>query len=197
MISGKTYPSSYQAANNMLRRMEQRKEVKVHDLSRFGLSDMFMLPSTPRLKSADKFRHEQAGADLFVAYNLYAKRWIHEPFILSKRADRGVQFEGGLTIYFEVDRVTENFQDLRDKVENYIVYGNEAKERFHVVFDFVGEHQRVVKRAKKMGEFLQQKKRNDQFLLAQHPTLIANPMGRVLFSPRDEILSIPDIISVL
>jgi hypothetical protein len=66
LINGKTYPSTYQSANNMLRRMADRKEVKIHELSKFGIPGMFMLPGAHRLKSSDKFLHEQAGADLFV-----------------------------------------------------------------------------------------------------------------------------------
>lgn len=99
---------------------------------------MFMLPSTHRLKSSGKFLHEQAGADLFVAFKPHIKRWAHEPSTKSMRADRGMQFENGLTVYFKVDRITENIQDLKDKVNNYIQYESETSERFYVVFAFVG-----------------------------------------------------------
>lgn len=191
MISGKTYPSTYQSANNMLRRMEQRKEVKVHALKKkFGIADMFMLPSTSRLKSTDKVLHEIAGGDLFVALNPYIKRWAYEPIVGSKRADRGAQFENGLTIYPEVDMMTENISVLFDKVENYIAYSKAAGERFHVIFAFVGTQERIQKRGEKLIPFLQSKRRGDQFLLVNHNKWVADPMGRVLYSPRNEILSL-------
>lgn len=174
----------------MLRRMAGRKEIKVHELKKLGIPDMFMLPSTHRLKSSDKFLHEQAGADLFVAFKSHIKRWAHEPYIKSMRADRGMQFENGLTIYFEVDRMTENPQDLKDKVDNYLQYYAETEERFHVVFTFVGNQEKVQKRGNKIIPYLQEKSRGDQFLIVNHARLISNPFGQVLYSPRDEILSV-------
>lgn len=175
----------------MLRRMADRKEVKIHELSKFGIPDMFMLPATNRLKSSDKFLHEQAGADLFVTYYPFMKRWAHEPFINSMRADRGLQLkDDGLTVYFEVDRITENIQDLRDKVDNYIQYSNHTKEPFHVIFAFVGTQEKVRRRGDKFIPYLKAKRRGDQFLIVNHEKLIADPFGQVLYSPRDEILSL-------
>ncbi len=175
----------------MLRRMEKRKEVKLHELSKWGVPDMFMLPSTHRLKSTDKFLHEEAGGDLFVAFKPHIKRWAHEPFINSMRADRGAQFNDGLTIYFEVDRITENLPVLKDKIDNYILYSNETSERFHVVFAFVGSQESVRERGYKLIPYLESKRRGDQFLIVNHEKLISDPLGQVLYSPRGEIVSIP------
>ena len=170
--------------------MAARKELKIHDLSKFSIPDMFMLPSTHRLKSTEKFLHEKAGADLFVAYKPHIKFWAYEPFINSMRADRGMRFEDGLTVYFEVDRITENMQDLRDKVDNYIRYAEETGERFTVIFAFAETQEKVHKRGKNFIPYLQAKRRGDQFLLVNHEKLIGDPFGQVLYSPREKILSI-------
>jgi hypothetical protein len=177
----------------MLRRMVSRKEIKLHDLSKFSLPDMFMLNSTHRLKSTEKFLHEKAGADLFVTYKPYMKRWAFEPFIKSRRADRGMQFEN-ITVYFEVDRATENIQELFDKIDNYIQYSREAEKRFHVIFALVGDSAKVNKRGNKIIPYLKEIRRGDQFLMVNHQRLIDNPFGKVIYSPRDEIIALNDLL---
>lgn len=188
LIRGTKYPSTYQAANNMLRRMAERKEVKVHDMRKFSIPDMFMLPDTPRLKNSDKFLHEEAAADLFTTYHSHFKGWQYEPIVGSLRADRGMQL-GDLTIYFEVDRLTEQVQVLRDKIDNYIRHSSETHQRFHVVFSFVGSDENVNKRGKKIIPYLEEVRRGDQFLLANHNALLLDPFGEVLYSPRGAIVS--------
>ena len=170
--------------------MASRKEIKLHELTKFGIPDMFMLNATHRLKSTDKFLHEKAGADLFVSFYPHIKRWAYEPFINSMRADRGMQSKNGLTIYFEVDRLTENIQVLKDKVGNYIRYSDKTRERFHVIFAFVGARENVRKRGDKIIPYLHAQRRGDQFLIVNHEKLITDPCGQVLYSPRDEILSL-------
>ena len=127
----------------MLRRMAGRKELKLHELTKFGIPDMFMLPSTDRLKSTEKFLHEKAAGDLFTSYynSIKKMKWAYEPEVNSKRADRGLRSNNS-TIYFEVDRITENASVLKEKVDNYIEYFYKTEERFHVVFFFCRNERR-------------------------------------------------------
>lgn len=169
--------------------MTERREIKSQRFD-FSVPDLFMLNSTHKLKSGDKFRHEKAGADLFTVYYPHIKRWAFEPPIKSKRADRGAQFENGLTVYFEVDRITEGAQILREKIDNYIRYGSETNERFHVIFAFVGSRERVRKRGYEVIPYLEQIRRGNQFLIVNHENLVNDPFGEVIFSPKGEILSL-------
>src|SRR2546423_1899548 len=86
LVSGRTYPKTYQAANNMLRRMADKKTtnpplVKCQQFGT-GLADWFMLPSTRGLQEP-KYKHEVGAADLFAALYPYLKdqsgKWGYEP----------------------------------------------------------------------------------------------------------------------
>lgn len=167
----------------MLMRMTKRKEIKrqVFDLN---IPDFFMLNSTYKLKGFDKFKHEKAGADLFVAFYPFISAWSFEPPIGKDRADRGMKI-GDTTVYFEVDRCTEGLKIIEKKLDSYI----RSNERCNVVFSIVGDDNQVSNRGNKIIPLMKARKRGDQFLLVNHDKLLQDPLGEVLYSPRDEILS--------
>jgi hypothetical protein len=193
LINGKTYPKSYQAANNMLRRMVERKEIKVHELSKFGYPDLFMLNSTPRLKSIEKILHEIGGADLFVAFRPFMSKWAFEPQVGKKRADRGMELDEAI-FYFEVDKMTEGIQELFEKVDNYAQHSRETRQRFHVVFAFLGDSDKVYKRGMKLIPYLEEVNRGNQFLTVNLKKLTENPLGEVVYSPKGLLISIKNVL---
>lgn len=164
--------------------MEGRKEIKrqSYDLT---VPDFFMLPSTNRLKGFDRYKHEQAGGDLFVTFKPFFSGWSFEPAIGKDRGDRGMIYQDKI-IYFEVDRCTEGFPVIEEKVENYIRYARETGERFHVVFSLLEDQATVMNRAKKMLDLFEDKKRGNQFLVANHINLLEVPFEDILFSPTGE-----------
>jgi hypothetical protein len=167
--------------------MESRKEVKRQEFD-FGVADWFMLPKTKGLQRW-AYNHQKSAADLFVAYRPFMSAWSYEPSILKDRADRGMQIFGK-TIYFEVDRCTEGIKVIEAKIDNYIRYANETRERFHVVFAIVGSETEILNRGNLIIPILKDRKRGDQFLIANAGNIISNPLGEVFYSPKDEIKSL-------
>ena len=167
-------------------RMEKRKEIKrqSYDLT---VPDLFMLNSTNKLKGYDRYKHEQAAADLFVTFYKYISAWNFEPAIGKDRGDRGMIFQDK-KIYFEVDRCTEGLPIIDEKLENYIQYGRETKEQFHVIFSLVGTENDVANRGDNLIPLLEDKKHGNQFLITNHNNLLDTPFDKVLFSPLDGIV---------
>jgi hypothetical protein len=166
----------------MLIRMEKDKDIKRQVFTFSG--DWFMLPETEK-KTKWRYEHETATADLFTALYPYMEAWIFEPYVGNKRADRGMRFEGK-TIYFEVDLCTEPIRVLEEKIENYLTH----RERFHVIFSFLGESKEVTNRGNLLIPYLQKIRRGRQFIIANHTKLVAQPLEPILYAPTDELLSL-------
>lgn len=110
-------------------------------------------------------------------------------------------------MYWEVDRGTEEMEDLFEKVDKYIDFSDRYYEdRFHVIFTLqyfrFGEDQDPAQRLKKLRErsdelldYLIDKKRGNQFLIAWHDHILADPYGSVYVSPLDP--STPQPLQVL
>ncbi len=126
---------------------------------------------------------------MFVAFYSHISAWSFEPAIGGDRGDRGMKI-GEKTIYFEVDRCTEGLPIIEQKIENYIRYARETGERFHVVFSILAEDNLVTNRGNNLIPLIRSKRRGDQFLITNHNNLLQDPKGQVLYSPRDEILSL-------
>lgn len=172
---------------NMLKRMSERREIKRQEFE-VGIADWFMLNSTAK-KTRWRYAHEVAAADLFGAFYSYMQSWVYEPFILSNRADRGMTIFDK-TIYFEMDLCTEGISKLEQKVQNYLKYSRATNERFHVIFSFLGEGKEVERRGGLFIPYLQKLRRGNQFLLANHKAILAQPLGQIFYSPKDEILDL-------
>jgi hypothetical protein len=198
-VSGKTYPKTYQAANNMLRRMADKKItnpplIKCQQFGT-GIADWFMLPRTRGLQEP-KYKHEVGAADLFTALypHLVAQggAWSYEPVILDNRADRGMRLFGK-TFYFEVDRGTEAPREIEEKLDRYIRYSQKSGETFHVIFALMDGKESAQSRGDKLIPLLQERRRGNQFLLASHARLEEDPLGRLLYSPKDELHSLENV----
>jgi hypothetical protein len=189
-VSGKRYPKTYQSANNMLRRMTAGKLIKCQSFP-VGTADWFMLPVTRGLQEP-KYKHEVGAADLFAAYYPYMQQWAYEPPILDNRADRGMR-AFGKTFYFEVDRGTEPPAEVEAKLDRYIRYSRESEERFYVIFALMDGKELAHNRGNKLIPILKAQKRGNQFLLAHHKNLIADPLGTWIYSPLDELYSLENV----
>jgi len=153
-------------------------------------ADWFMLIS--QKISNKSYWHEHAGADLFVKYYRHLEAWSYEPILFydpatkkNVRADRGMKL-GGKTYFFEVDRDTENIGEIRKKIDNYIQYGYETNERFHVIFDVaVDDLDQANKRLKdEIGKYLDTIHRGNQFCATFHTLLTESDITEpVIFTP--------------
>jgi Replication-relaxation len=190
VVSGKTYPKTYQSANNMLRRMAASKVIKCQSFPT-TVADWFMLPATRRLQEP-KYRHEVGAADLFVAFYPYAQQWAYEPGVLRDRADRGVRIFDKI-FYLEVDRATESPREIEAKLENYIQYSSQSGEQFYVIFALMDGKESARARGQKLIPLLQECTRGNQFLLAHHKRLVEDPLGKYLYSPHDELYSVQSV----
>jgi hypothetical protein len=191
LVSGKTYPKTYQSANNMLRRMAASKLIKCQSFPT-SIADWFMLPATRGLQEP-KYRHEVGAADLFAAFYPYAQQWSYEPEVLGDRADRGVRmFEK--TFYLEVDRATEAPREIEAKLENYLQYSRQSREPFYVIFALMDGKESARARGNKLIPLLEDCNFGNQFLLAHHRRLVDDPLGKYLYSPKDELFSIQSVL---
>lgn len=135
--------------------------------------------------------HEVAGADLFVKYFRYMEAWSYEPPLFydpetkkNVRADRGLKLYGK-TFFFEVDRDTENMTDIKKKIDDYIRYGRETGERFHVIFDVALDGiQETNLRSEEIGKYIETIHRGNQFCVAAHSRLTTTHIDEpVIFTP--------------
>jgi AAA+ ATPase superfamily predicted ATPase len=179
----------------MLRRMAAGKLIKCQSFST-SIADWFMLPSTRGLQEP-KYKHEVGAADLFTAFYPYLReesgKWGYEPQILKERADRAMRLFSK-TFYFEVDRGTEPPSEIYSKLDNYIRYAQETGERFHVIFALMDGKKPAQKRGEEIIQFLVERQRGNQFLIASHARLIQDPLGELLFSPKNELYSVQNVI---
>jgi hypothetical protein len=187
LINGKPYPSTYQAARNMLMRMVKRKELKRQEFD-VGQADWFMLPTTRAVNKSHA--HEVAAADLFVQYYGIFETWRYEPKAGQLYGDRKMKIYGK-HIYFEVDRCHQNASVIREKIEAYIRYYYELEKqygdraRFHVIFDIAHPNpDKVSARIKEIGEILDEFNRGNQFALSSHTMLTTSPVeDEIIYSP--------------
>lgn len=156
------------------------------------IADWFMLPNTRGLQEP-KYKHEVGAADLFAAFYPYMQQWAYEPAVLKERADRGVRMFGK-TFYLEVDRATESPKEIEEKLENYIRHSRESGERFYVIFALMDGKESAHARGKKLIPLLQACKRDHQFLIAHHKRLTEDPVGKYLYSPKDELFSVLGVL---
>ena len=175
----------------MLVRMTERNEIRKQTFD-ISIPDFFMLKSTVKLKSYNKYKHEKGGGDLFVAMIPYLTAWKYEPLIGKDRGDRGMRIDDK-TIYFEVDKCTEGPGIIDLKLENYMRHADRTGERFYVVFALIGTDEEVALRGENLTRLFASKKRENQFLAANLNNLVRHPFGEVLNSPKDGRLSFNDL----
>jgi len=142
----------------------------------------------PHIKALNRFNHEheRACADLYCTYSLTwnVKYWEAVPaeeFLeLGFAPDRSSIIDGRI-IFWEIDKGTETLAVIRKKVERYIQLSRLHPERkFHVVFTATRGRAKSI-----LLDVLLDFKRGNQFLVAEHQSVVKNPYGEVLVSPKE------------
>lgn len=155
----------------------------------------FHLPHIKGLRNTNH-EHQRACADLYVTYSLTGnlRFWEHVPheeyLELGLKPDRVSHIEGRI-IFWEVDKGTETLNVIRKKVERYIDLARcHPDKRFYVVFTATRGRAKSI-----LVDVLPDFRRGNQFLVAEHKSVIERPYDAVFVSPLDPAkwLSITDL----
>lgn len=143
--------------------------------------------------------HEIDCADLFISYKntnqlaYWASRWEPEelhPFgeTFSVYFDRRMELEDvDQVFFFEVDRGTEDLDTVKRKVEKYVALSNHlVGQGMTILFTVQGYRWTTSQtRLSRILSILRDARRGNQFLIAPHEEVLANPLGKVWISPVD------------
>lgn len=145
-------------------------------------------------------KHELAIADLFVAYYPHITHWDTKWGVYEIERLNIPMFKvfydarmvlNGNVILWEVDNGTEDLaKQVSPKVDKYIALSNAYPSlRFTVIFT-MSKYRRMnlSKRSHDLLEALASVKRGNQFLVAKHGELVADPFGKTLVSPLDPMV---------
>lgn len=177
--------------------MEKDKEIH-RDREHNNQPYMWMLPGMTFPQNFYTRTHELDVADLFVACYPHVTHWDSEWGATEREAlniphyrvnyDARMVLNGRLYLW-EVDRGSEDFEQLEAKVKKYVAFsdslGAEAAP-FQVIFT-LQKYRRMSlnNRAHRLLELLASKKRRNQFLVAKHREVLTDPLGAVYVSPTD------------
>jgi hypothetical protein len=178
----------------MLRRMANRKEIRVWSFPDYDKPDWFLLNATPK-KRASQYFHEAADVFSLYASYLFSKGggWGYEPKVGSDRADRGMEINR--LAYLEVDMGSENMEVICQKIDRYAAYSLDSGDEFSVIFDFVGQQQKAEDRLGKTLAYAARKEGNCQFVATTHPYIEATPFEAIYLTPRMEFLTITQLLA--
>lgn len=164
---------------------------------------LWSLPGIKKPIGAQFREHYIDTTNLLVKYwepQHWDEKWMEEDF-QTYTIDQTVPMydarmkKWNTVFYWEVDRGTEEMEELFEKVNKYIKLSNKhPNDKFHVIFTMqyfrFGIDQSPEQRLKKLRdrsyelvEYLGAKKRGNQFLVAWHDQVIADPYGPVFISP--------------
>lgn len=145
-------------------------------------------------------KHELACADLFVQYFPHVTHWDNRWMGTEQQFksfglfyDARMVIDGRL-VFWEVDRGTEDLdRQVIPKVEKYVALSDAFhRDRFTVCFTFEKyRRQDLNKRINDMLYALTGFRRGDQFLVAKHSEVCADPLGEVFVSPKDPTVRQP------
>jgi len=219
-----TYPDAYDDVVKILRRLEKKGLVKCHRQESEWKTNLWSKPGVKDIINPDNRAHEIDCADLYVAYWRYApdrmRSWdahwqddeIQEYKVYTQGSvlyDARMHFDGRW-FFWEVDRGTEGMNTLEEKVDNYIRLFDGLKlskdVRLHVLFTLQFERygmgyspeekkKAIAKRAKALLQMFHDRRRSQQFLVARHSEVLADPLGPVFVSHQDATtpLSLTDL----
>lgn len=190
-----TYPGSYPRTLQLLRRME--KDGEVHsDREHNNQPKVWMLPGTKYPNNYFIRQHELDCADVFVSFFPYLDTWQspygayrkegYENFIKSRIEPDRLMLLDGREVCWEIDRGTEDVDEqLEPKIDKYIDYSRRHPDHRFTVVITLQKYRRMnlTNRAGRVLAMLQEKKRNNQFLVANHLTVVQNPRGESYVSP--------------
>jgi hypothetical protein len=191
----KTYPGSYVRTTKLLRRMADDKEIH-SDRDHNNQPLIWMLPGTTFPQNFYTQRHEIDIADLFVAYYPHVSHWDTEWGALEREQLRIPHYRvnydarmvlNGKVYLLEVDRGSEDLEQLAAKVKKYIAFADSLPdESFQVVFT-LQKYRRMHfgHRADAVLDLFARQKRRNMFVAARHSDVLADPLGAVFVSPLD------------
>lgn len=173
--------------------MEADKEIH-SDRDHNNQPKVWMLPGVDYPENFYIRRHELDVADLFIAYNRHVTHWDTEWGELERTKLNIPRYRvnydarmvlNGRVYLWEVDRGSEDFEQLSAKIGKYIQFSESLPpESFQVVFT-MQKYRRLHlgNRADKLLKFIADKKRRNQFVVALHSQVLADPLGAVFVSP--------------
>ncbi len=142
------------------------------------------------------YRHEFICSQLYTLFvgTGLVTRWERPQFKdLGLRPDRFMQY-AGLNIYWEIDRGSETYDVIRDKIEKYLKLASRTDTKFHVIFvtrDYLinpltGKPKQSAKsRATGIYEILHQYGfTTNQFLIAIYDWILKPPFPNVFVSAK-------------
>jgi len=193
--------------------MVDDKLIRVHKV---GQNDplYFFLPST-KAPTVFSHAHERSCADIYVSYETTGqlKVWNvpenfedYESYVKAGvRPDR-ISVIGERIVFWEIDRGTESYKGVSDKINLYLnLWRQQGYRPFHVVFattDYFRYRngkkvlrQSAKTRARGILLDLIPFKRSHQFIVGQLDQIIQYPLGEVLASPLtpDRLISLDDL----
>jgi hypothetical protein len=194
----KAYPGSYIRTVQLLRRMAKDGEVH-RDRDHNNQPFIWMLPGVVFPQNFYTQRHELDVADLFVALYRHVSHWDTEWGTLERETLRIPQYKvnydarmvlNGRVYLWEVDRGTEDFEQLFEKVNKYIRFAESLQtESFQVVFTMQKyRRQHFGRRVDEFLKFLASKKHRNMFLVAKHGEVLTDPLGAAYVSPLDPLV---------
>lgn len=160
---------------------------------------VWMLPNISYPQNFYTRTHEIDVADLFVAYERHVSHWDTEWGKLEREQlnipHYRVNYDarmvlGGKVYLWEVDRGTMDIEEkLFAKVDKYIQFSESLPpDAMQVVFTMQKYRRMKLKnRAHLLLEYIASKKRRNQFIVAMHSDVLADPLGAVFVSPLDPL----------
>lgn len=162
----------------------------------------YFLPTT-KAPTVFSHKHEKDCADLFIAYKSTGllKAWNspenfedYQDYVKAGVLPDRVSIIGKSIVFWEVDRGTESYQKISDKIPNYITLSRRHPEhKFYVCFTTNEYHrfkngkkvlrQSAETRAKRILLDAMEYKRGNQFIVGLHKQIIQDPLGSVFVSP--------------
>lgn len=173
--------------------MEKDKEIH-SDREHNNQPKVWMLPGVDYPQNFYTRAHELDVAALFVACYPHVTHWDSQWGELEKETLNIPHYKvnydarmvlNGRVYLWEVDRGTEDFDQLFAKVDKYIQFSKSLPpDSFQVIFTMQKYRRSKVKnRANKLLEYLASKKHRNQFLVVMHDEVLENPLGAVYVSP--------------
>jgi hypothetical protein len=197
----------------LLNRMVVDKLIRVHKV---GQNDplYFFLPTT-KAPTVFSHAHERACADVYIAYETTGRLAVwnvpenfedYESYVTAGvRPDR-ISVIGGKVIFWEIDKGTESYQGVSDKINHYLnLWKQQGHRTFHVVFA-TKDYFRYRNRGKVLRQSAKTRARGilldlipferaNQFIVGQLDQIISDPFGAVFASPLapEKLISLADL----
>jgi hypothetical protein len=194
-----TYAPGYDDVIKLLPRMLKEGLVKGHPRQSEYEPRLWSLPGIKKPINP-QFRQHYIDTTWYLAKYWPAQhwdeKWLEGEYDVARPMYDARMKKWDRVIYWETDRGTEEVQELHEKVDKYIALANSTQERFTVCFTMQyfrfgadqGEeqrHKKLVERSNDLLDYLASKKRGNQFLVAWHDNVVADPYGPVFVSPLD------------